>query len=121
MSDSDLQSANRTLQKRYDDIVYLINRIEQLEYAASRSNRPFQEIPRGGFPAAVIDETIWTDIRTNWQCRRNHPLAMTLADAAQRTKHVDDYLVFLDKEHAPAQKAHDASRAHFQRVMNDWH
>ena len=121
MSDSELQSANRTLQKRYDDIVYLINRIEQLEYAASTSNRPFKEIPRGGFPAAVIDETIWTDIRTNWQCRRNHPLGMTLADAAQRTKQADDYLAFLENEHTPAQKAHDASRAHFQRVMNDWH
>ncbi len=66
-----LEDANRVLQKRYDDVVSLINRIEQLEYATSTSNRPFEEIPDGGF---VIDETIWTDIRADWQCRITHPL-----------------------------------------------
>ena len=113
-----LQDANSVLQKRYDDVVSLINRIEQLEYAASTSNRPFEEIPDGGF---VIDETIWTDIRADWQCRITHPLGETLADAALFKEQADEFLAIIDKNHhAPALKAHDESRAHFIRVTKAW-
>ena len=115
-----LKDANRVLEQRYNDILRLIDRIEQLEYAASTSNRPFKEIPVGGFPAHVIDETFWTDVRAEWQCRIKHPLGKTLADAAQFTKQADQFLARIDKEHhTPALKAHDNSRAHFIRVMND--
>ncbi len=65
-----LKDANYALQKRYDMVLWELNRIEQLEYAASTENRPFNVIPpdqfrngfrlAGGFPARLIGETIWT-------------------------------------------------------------
>ncbi len=121
VSTMSLQNANSVLQMRYDDIVSMINRIEQLEYAASKSNRPFKEIPVGGFVACVIGETIWTDVRAAWQCRITHPLGTTFADAAQLTKQADEFLADIDKNHhAPALKATDVSRAHHIRVMKAW-
>lgn len=66
MSERDLQKANRTLSECYGEIVRQINHIEQLEYAVSTENRPFREIPRGGFPAHVIGETWWTERKEGW-------------------------------------------------------
>ena len=104
-----LKDANYALQKRYDDVLWQLNRIEQLEYAASTENRPVKEIPRdqfrngfrlpGGFHESDIGETIWTNQKKYWECRIRHPLGKTLADTAVFMKQADDYIASLDEHH----------------------
>ena len=112
-----LKDANYALQKRYDDVLWNINRIEQLEYAASKENRPFKEIPPncfqngfrllGGFHADLIGETIWTKYKEEWQCRRKHPLGITLADTAELVQEADAFIASLDQDHTRAQQKYD--------------
>ena len=117
MSECDLKSANYALRKLYETILWKIDRIEQLEYAASTENRPFREIPRGGFPAHVIGETLWTESKEAWQCRFGSPLGMTLDDTAQLTKKADEYLDFLDEEQGRASAAYNLVVKQFTRAF----
>ena len=118
-----LKDANYALQKKYDDVLWELNRIEQLEYAASTENRPFREIPPnrfqngfrlpGGFPAAVIGETIWTSYKEEWQCRRKHPLGIDLAHTAELVQKADAFIASLDEHHKRAQEA-------YNRCVQQW-
>ena len=113
-----LKDANYALQKRYDHLLWELNRIEQMEYAVSTENRPFREIPPnrfqngfrllGGFPASVIGETIWTDYKEEWQCRRKHPLGIDLADTAELVQKADAFIASLDEHHTRAQQKYDS-------------
>ena len=120
MSECDLKSANYALRKLYETILWKIDRIEQLEYAASTENRPFREIPRGGFPAHVIGETLWTESKEAWQCRFGSPLGMTLDDTAQLTKKADEYLAYLDEEEGRVYADYKRALNEFTRVFNDF-
>ena len=113
-----LKDANDALEQKYKDLLWEINRIEQLEYAVSTSNRPFKEIPRdqfrngfrlaGGFPVSVIGETIWTDYKEEWQCRLQHPLGITLAHTAELVQKADAFIASLDQHHKRAQQDYDS-------------
>ena len=113
-----LEVANDALEQKYKDILWEINRIEQLEYAASTSNRPFKQIPRdeyrngfrvpGGFSAFAIGETIWTDCKKGWQCRRTHPLGINLAHAAELVQKADAFIASLQPHHKRALQDYDS-------------
>ena len=113
-----LEVANDALEQKYKDLLWEINRIEQLEYAASTSNRPFNVIPpdqfrngfrlAGGFAASVIGETIWTDYKEEWQCRRKHPLGINLAHTAELVQKADAFIASLDQHHTRAQQNYDS-------------
>ena len=126
-----LKDANDALQKKYDDVLWEINRIEQLEYAASTANRnPFKEIPpnrfqngfclRGGFPASVIGETIWTPYKEEWQCRRKHPMGINLAHTAELVQKADAFIASLDEHHKRAHEDYNSCVQHFVRPFNDY-
>ena len=123
-----LKDANYALQKKYDDVLWELNRIEQLEWAASQENRPFKEIPpnrfqngfclRGGFPASVIGETFWTKKKEEWQCRRKHPMGIDLTHTAELMKDADAFIASLDEHHKRAQEAYNRCLNHFVRPFN---
>jgi hypothetical protein len=122
-----VKDANYALQKKYDDILWEINRIEQLEYAASTENRPFREIPPnrfqngfrlpGGFPAAVIGETIWTKYKEAWQCRRKHPMGIDLTHTAELMKDADAFIALFDDDHKRAQEDYNGCVQQWVRVI----
>ncbi len=122
-----LKDANYALQKKYDDVLWELNHIEQLEYAASQENRPFREIPPnrfqngfrllGGFPASMIGETYWTKYKEEWQCRRKHPMGINLAHTAELMKDADAAIASLDEDHKRAQERYNRCVQQWVRVI----
>jgi hypothetical protein len=110
-----LQSANRALYEKHQLILWKINRMEQLEHAVNAT--PFREIPRGGFPAEQIGETIWTRSRAAWE--RAH-LGRIPEEVDALAKKADDFIAWLDEEQAKAARFYEQTREYHTRVFDDW-
>jgi hypothetical protein len=80
----------------------------------------WRDIPSGGFPASVIGETIWTGYKEVWQCRRQTPVGIDLACAAQLMQQVDAAEASLDEHHRRALADYKSCVNEFTRVFNDW-
>jgi hypothetical protein len=112
-----LRSANNALKEKHELIVSMISRMEQLEYAVSWDNDPFRVIPRGGFPASVIGETIWTRSKQAWE---RAYLGRYLGEAETLTKKADDYIAYLNVEQAKAERRYQEEHASNTRMFDDW-
>jgi hypothetical protein len=110
-----LKTANRTLYEKHQLILWKINHIEQREVAVHR--RPFVQVPRGGFSAHVIGETIWTDLRARWE---RAPDGRTLEEAEDLTKQADVFIAWLDGEQGRAAEEYNACVNEFTRMYDDW-
>jgi hypothetical protein len=110
-----LRTANRTLYEKRQLILWKINHIEQREVAVHR--RPFAEVPSGGFPAHVIGETIWTELRARWE---RAPDGRTLAEAEDLTKQADVFIAWLDGDQRRAAEEYNACVNEFTRMFDDW-
>ena len=112
-----LRSANNALKEKHELIVSKISRMEQLEYAVSWDNAPFRVIPRGGFSAHLIGETIWTRSKQAWE---RAYLGRYPEEAETLTKKADDYIAYLDVEQAKAERRYQEDRDFHTRVLDDW-